>query len=465
MITLLKAMDDEALFARWFRNRDTWTAWRAYVAALFGLSMDDDALAIYRACTGRTTAPTTPFEESVLICGRRSGKSFVMSLIAVYLGCFRDYRDHLAPGERATIFIIATDRKQARTIVRYIGALLREVPMLARMLERESTESFDLNNRVTIEVGTASYRSIRGYTLAAAVADEIAFWATDDAAEPDYAILDALRPGMATIPGAVLICASSPYARKGALHDAYRRYHGKDDAPVLTWQAGTRTMNPTVPQRVIDQAMERDAASASAEFLARFRDDIEDFVSLDLIERAQREYPPELPYVPGTKFIAHCDPAGGGQDEFTISIAHREKERAVVDLVRGRRGSPAEIVAEYALLLKSYNIRSVTGDRYAGAWPGDEFARHAIKYEIADQDRSGLYLDTLAALNSGRVELPPCEILKRQFVGLERKTSKSGRDTVNHAPSSHDDRANSCAGAISATLKTAVRGRSMVDFL
>ena len=43
------------------------------------------------------------------------------------------------------------------------------------------------------------------------------FWPHDDAAEPDYEILNALRPGMATIPGAMLLCASSPYARRGAL--------------------------------------------------------------------------------------------------------------------------------------------------------------------------------------------------------------------------------------------------------
>ena len=36
-------------------------------------------------------------------------------------------------------------------------------------------------------------------------------------------------------------------------------------------KASTRTMNPTVPQRMIDDAMERDAASATAEYTAEFR--------------------------------------------------------------------------------------------------------------------------------------------------------------------------------------------------
>ena len=64
--------------------------------------------------------------------------------------------------------------------------------------------------------------------------DELAFWPTDEgSSEPDVEVINAVRPGMATIPGAMLLCASSPYARKGALFDAHRRHHGKDGDPVL----------------------------------------------------------------------------------------------------------------------------------------------------------------------------------------------------------------------------------------
>ena len=51
--------------------------------------------------------------QSWLVCGRRAGKSFTLALCAVYLATFKDYRAHLAPGERATIMIIAGHRKQS----------------------------------------------------------------------------------------------------------------------------------------------------------------------------------------------------------------------------------------------------------------------------------------------------------------------------------------------------------------
>ena len=53
-----------------------------------------------------------------------------------------------------------------------------------------------------------------------------------------------------------MLCASSPYARKGALWDAHRRHFAKDGDPMLVWQAPTRVMNPSVPQHIIDDAMQ-----------------------------------------------------------------------------------------------------------------------------------------------------------------------------------------------------------------
>lgn len=227
-MNILQAMADPKLFAPWFKDRATWAAWFAFLAALFALPMTPDQLATYRECTGRSSPPTMAAIEAWLICGRRAGKSFILALCAVYLACFADYRAHLAPGERGAVLIVATDRRQARVIFRYVRALLTCVPMLARLIERETAESFDLVNSVSIEVATASFKTIRGSTIVCALCDELAFWSTDDSANPDYEILDALRPGMATIPNAMLLCASSAYSKKGALFDAHRRHHGKD---------------------------------------------------------------------------------------------------------------------------------------------------------------------------------------------------------------------------------------------
>ena len=178
-------------------------------------------------------------------------------LIAVYLACFRDYTALLAPGEVATIACLAANRPQARSLFRYISGLLKAVPLFKDFVTDENSEQIVLANRVVIEVATASFRTTRGYSFAAVIADEIAFWRSDEtSANPEQEILRALRPGMASIPGAPLIIASSPYAKRGSLYQAYRNYHGKDDARVLVWKADTTTMNPRVDPAIIAEAYE-----------------------------------------------------------------------------------------------------------------------------------------------------------------------------------------------------------------
>ena len=155
-MNLIEAMADRHLFAPWFKNPATWAAWRAFLVALFGLPMTEDQAAAYRQHTARTTLPTSPATEAWLVCGRRAGKSFILALCAVFLAAFYDYRQFLAPGEVGTILIIATDRRQARNIFRFIRGLLTGVPMLRRMIRRETSEAFELETDVVIEVGTAS---------------------------------------------------------------------------------------------------------------------------------------------------------------------------------------------------------------------------------------------------------------------------------------------------------------------
>jgi hypothetical protein len=448
-VNLLEAMADPNLFGSWFKDRTTWMAWTAFIAALFGLPMTPEQLALYQRHTGRTAPPTSLASEGWLICGRRAGKSFVLGLIAVFLACFKNYTPFLAPGEVATVMVIATDRKQARTILRYIGGLLRGVPMLAQMIDTERAEGFDLTNRVCIEVTTCSSRKVRGYSVAAALCDETAFWPTDDAAEPDYAVLDAIRPAMATIPGAILLCASSPHARRGALWDAYKRHFGQD-SDVLVWKSDTRSMNATVPQRTIDAAYERDAAWAAAEYGGEFRSDLEQFLTREAVEACISSGVFERAPIDGVRYVGFTDPSGGSADSMTLAIGHLEKGIAVLDAIRERkpRFSPEAVVAEFAELLKRYRVASICSDRYGGEWVRESYKRHGIEVVTAPKPKSDLYLELLPAINSSQLDLLDDAKLAAQLLSLERRTARGGKDTIDHptGPGHHDDVANAVAG-------------------
>ena len=444
-VTIRDAMTDLALFGPTFGGA-SFAAWRALLSGFYGLPLTAAELDTFKMLTGRQSAPLGPFDELWLAIGRRGGKSHAAAFLALFQAVFQDHRARLSPGEVATVLVLAADRPQARSAMRYVAGLVCH-PMIAPMVTRQTETSIEFTNRSAIEIGTASHRSVRGYTLSAAICDEIAFWYADGAS-PDREIIQALRPALATL-GGKLIAISSPYSRRGALWDTYRRAFGDDDETrVLVAQAPSRAVNPTLPQHVVDAAMRDDPAAARAEYLAEFRSDIASFLDADLIAECTRPKPRELPRVDGVSYAAFVDPAGGGADEFTLAIGHMDGETAVIDLLRGRHGSPAEITGEYATILQAYGIRSVSGDRYAGAWPRDQFAKHGIEYETAALDRSGLYLEFLARLNSEAVELPPDDLMRRQFASLERRTARSGKDSIDHPPGGHDDRENAVAGAV-----------------
>lgn len=462
-MTILDAIHDPNLFRPLFKNLGTWRAWLVVLKALFALPMDDTDRAVFTTLTGREAPPREQVQECWLIVGRRGGKSFIVALIAVFLACFRDYRPLLGPGERGTVMVIATDRKQARVIMRYLTALLTHVPMLAAMIERQDSECIDLNNRVSIEITTASYRTIRGYTVVAALCDEIAFWRSEDSANPAEEILAALRPAMATIPGALLLGLGTPYRRSGPLYESYRRHYGQE-SPVLVIQAETRTMNPSVPQSVIDRAMEIDAAAAQAEYYAIFRSDVGSFLDSDMIDRAIEPGRRERAPVASRQYHAFCDPSGGAHDAFTLAIGHEEGGRVMLDLLRGVKPpfNPSVVVADFAALLKLYRLSTVQGDRYAGEWVREQFQKQGITYRHSERSKSELYLEALPLFAQGAVSLLDEPKLIRELHQLERRTGRSGKDSVDHPPAGHDDHANAVCGCFVAVSSQQTQAAWMI---
>jgi hypothetical protein len=248
----------------------------------------------------------------------------------------------------------------------------------------------------------------------------------------------------------MLLCASSPHARKGALWDAYRRHHAKDGDPILVWQADTRSMNPSVPQSYIDTHMAEDAPRAQAEYGAQFRADLESFVPREVVDACVIPGLHERPPVRGTTYYGFVDPSGGSVDSFTACVGHSEigREVVVVDALREIKApfSPEVAVGELAQLFKSYSISSICGDRYGGEWPVEQFSKFGILYEAAPKPKSGLYVDLLPLVNSCRIELLDHPRLIAQLCALERRTARGGRDTIDHPPGGHDDLANAVAG-------------------
>jgi hypothetical protein len=447
-LSVTAAMGDDRLLGTAFTG-PSWNRWRAVLKAAYAEPLTATERALFREVADRDP-PLHQVKELWCVVGRRGGKDSIAAAIAT-TAALGDYRQYLRPGERAVVLCLACDRDQSKIVHRYIRAHFKN-PLLAPLVERENENGLELSNGVEIVVATNSYRAVRGRTTIIAILDECAFWRSEDSAFPDTETYGALLPGLVTLPGAMLIGISTPYRRSGLLFDKWREAYGKPNDDVLVVKGASRLFNPKLPQHVIDAALARDQEAASAEWLAEWRSDLADFIDRAVVESVIVQGRFELPPSSHHTYTAFCDPSGGSSDSMTLALAHRDEQsgRAVLDAVRERRPpfSPEDVTQEFATLLHSYHVSTVSGDRYAGEWPRERFRQHGIEYEPSPRVKNEIYRDTLPLLNSHQCELLDNPRLVSQLCSLERRTARGGKDSVDHPPGSHDDLANAACGAL-----------------
>jgi len=446
---IIKSIQDPRIFRNSFNDLTTWKAWESYLKALFGLPMTKADLKIYRKCTRNKSVPKKAHKVSYVLSGRRSGKSKISALVAIYLATSRDWSKILSPGEQGYIFLIANDRYQAGILKGYISGILNQSPGLRQFKKKDLTWQIELNNRITIAVKTKDFRSIRGYTVIAAIFEELAFWRSEESASPDYEILAAIQPAMLTVKDSMLIGISSAYAKRGLLYDQFKKFYGKSKDP-LVWKSDTLTMNPTADKQKIAQAIRLDPARARSEYLSEFRGDIESYLGIDDIERITAKGIRSRPYNSGFNYSAFIDPSGGRVDSMTLAIAHFEDLKIVLDLLLEQKPpfSPDAVVKEFSEVLKQYRISSVISDRYGGIWIQESFSKVDINVQYSEISASEIYSNFIPIVMNQKAILLDNQKLKTQFSNLERHTRSGGKDIIDHPSGSHDDLANSAAGVI-----------------
>ena len=280
---------------------------------------------------------------------------------------------------------------------------------------------------------------------------------SDESAAPDSELYNALLPGMSTIAQAQLFGISSPYAKAGLLYNKHRDHFGADKDDILVIQAPSHVMNPVLDTRDRDRQMIEDPARARAEWFGEFRDDLVAFIDPATVDRCVITGRAELRPVPGIKYIAAVDPSGGSSDSMTLAIAHTEgDDRGILDFVGEWRApfSPQQVVREIVDIVRRYNVASVVGDRYAGEWAREPFRNLGIEYQLSSMTRSEAYLTMLPAINSGKIELLDNLRLVSQLCALQRRTARSGKDSVDHPRGGHDDVINAAALALVAAALT-----------
>jgi len=448
-MNILTTMTSKKGFGSYF-TEETWGNWRIYLSVLFGLPLKRRAA--YRRATGLTGYTRQKYSESWVIVGRRGGKTTCVSLIACYLALFRDYSKYLKPGEKGHIFLIAVNMNQAKILLDRIEGLLRSNAVFNRMIVKVTAESIELENGVIILVKPASFRGIRGATLCAAIMEEISFLRYEEAAIPDIEIYRALKPGLSSIPGSMLIGISSPFQQSGLLYDKFTKWHGKPGGP-LVWKASTLEMNPGFNKETVEQAYEEDAIAAATEYGANFRSDLSTYVDPAVVKACVIPGRRELAALGGVKYFGGVDFSGGRSDSATLGISHKTNGCIVLDCLREKTPPfvPDDVMEEFAMIFWAYKIKKIEADNYAPEFVAQGFKKHGITVINTSKSKSELYLEFLGPLNSSRVELLDNKRLISQLCSLDRRV-RSGRDIVDNFHG-HDDVANAAALACSIPVR------------
>ena len=472
-VSLLAAMTDPHLFGGWFSD-ESWNAWKTFVKAFEGGTLTAEELELYQRCTGREKPPRLGerMRQAWVAVGRRGGKSRVLAVIAIWAALILDWRPFIVAGESACVMVFACDRAQGKVIFGYVLAMLKELPLFRDEIASETRDEITLKNGISIQIATSSFRSLRGRTILVALLDEIAFWYTGEAsAQPDTEIIRAIAASQASLKGhGMLLAASSPYAKSGALFEHVPKYFGKP-GKILAWMnAPSKLMNSTISDEFLEEERERDPQGFSSEYEGKFRDDIAAFVTREIVEAVTVFGRHELPYDSRNRYLAFVDPSGGSSDSMVLCIAYRCREtgRAIMAALREHKApfDPGAVVASMAALLKTYRVHEVQGDRYAGEWPAARFKEHGIRYLPAEHSKSEIYANCLPLLNCGKVEMLDSPRLAAQLVGLERRTTRgSGREIIDHKlyGGAKDDVANAACGALLAASDAKRGGMKITD--
>jgi len=454
-LTIIDAIRDENIIG------DTLSlAQEAALMAVYGLPLKGEHLALAEQMGNGAWRPGEETREAAFICGRRSGKSDKLAAnVAIYEAFFRDH--NLSPGETGVVLLLAQNMRQAKVVKGYIEGKINKSPVLRRHVLASRAQELELDNRITIAIHPASFRSVRGLSVVCCICDEIAFWWTEDNyANPDVEVVRAVRPAMATFGHGKLLMVSSPYTMTGVLWDTWQR-RDKDDS-TLVWHAPTSLMNPTVPASFLEKEQRRDPENYRREYEAEFTEAVSSFLPAEMIEQCIVEGRAELPPAPGThNYVAAVDAAFKG-DAFTICIAHNDHDRnmAVLDYLGGWQGSKqvplklGEIMPQIEAICGRYQISLVTGDQFGAEPLKDAFERHHLQYEehtFTNQSKSDIYATLRTRILDGTIELLDHPTSIGELCGLEVESLPGGGMRVGHArhTRAHDDYADVIALAVS----------------
>lgn len=404
---------------------------------LYGLSLNDEQLAIYKLLTGNGDEFESGVEktEGVFDIGARGGKSFVTSIVALYEGTRDKWKQYLTPGETGYAVIIATRQKQAEDIIQKACSRMLEDSDIAWMMKSYPLKaSLELTNGMTIASFPCNSTAARGLPIFLLIFDEIAWYRTEGV-KADYAIFNALNPRRAQFPGAKCLKITTPAGKQGLFwmeFDEGFKVPGR-----LTVKGNTRLVNPMIPQDFIDKEYKRDPDNAAMEFGAEFAETVSGFFAscIDQLKACFSEPVEDMPYRQNYNYYSAIDQSGlSGQDKFGYAIAHKDTafNTIIVDAVRQWDTKDADYIIESIREINGkYHCQDIMIDSYAGGWVQNALEKRELT--VFESPRlSVVYTNLRTLVLAQRLTMPDHPSLRNGLLQTQAFYSRSNNLTIGH---------------------------------
>jgi hypothetical protein len=390
------------------------------------------------------------FLRGLLHFGKKNAKTLLLILSAMIVL----HTDKPMGRKGCQIIYVANDKGQASDNLDFTKKLYRVNPILMDEVNIKSNiiEKKDGTGYIEI-VASGDADGLHGRSYRLLCFDELH-------AQTDYRVLEALERDPTRPDAQQLFASYSPLTPKPGtpIVDILRQYHdGVDPRLFVFSRSGSiEEANPAMggPLGSTHADIEHARLRLPSWHWRRLYLNLpgqgaDSAYDASVVERAVVTGRKVLPPEHGERYTAFVDMSGGGADDSTLAIAHEVKGRAVLDCLidqgprTGQTFSPEGAVKRFVDVLRVYRCSGVTGDRYAGHWPREQFRKLGMEYTVADQTRSEIYASLEPLLNAGTVELLDSPKLLQQLIGLIRKGAR-----IDHASGEHDDHANAAAGAL-----------------
>src|SRR5713101_327465 len=222
--SIIKTINDPDLFRSYLSGSedgslDSWKNWMAFLKVLYGLRLTKAEQTIANRCTGRTKFSPDGYQECLLLCGRRSGKSKIIGLVGAFEAILSGKEKGLSAGEIPMTAILSPTRFQSRIIHPYMRSVFDSSPILQGEIAEEKREGFKLKNGVEVCVIAGDPKLCRGFSLSnACLVDEIAMHGLSEEShvKSDTELIRALRPSLlSSSTQGRLLCIGTPFKASG----------------------------------------------------------------------------------------------------------------------------------------------------------------------------------------------------------------------------------------------------------